>query len=107
MTAAEILADPVLLDNASRVIGHASTPPPARARDLAERVEELLAGSAPRLGKLLDLLGPELGDESALGTICRLFLRGRLHLGLRGVPLSDRTEVNLRHGTHEAFPARD
>src|SRR5271165_6611900 len=47
MTAAQILADPVLLDNASRVIGHASTPPPARARDLAEKVEELLAGSAP------------------------------------------------------------
>jgi len=38
MTAAQILADPVLLDNASRVIGHAFPSLPAHARDLAERV---------------------------------------------------------------------
>ena len=73
------------------MIGHASSSLPAHTRDLAERVEGLLAGGALRLGKLLDLLGPELGEEAALGAICRLFLRDRLHLGLRGVPLSDRT----------------
>jgi hypothetical protein len=106
VTAAQILADPVRLDNAARVVGHASTPAPAQEGDLAQRVEGLLAGGALRLGKLLDLLGPELGEGPALGTICRLFLRGKLHLGLRGVPLSARTEVHLRGGTHEAFPAR-
>jgi len=58
VTAAEILADPVLLDNASRVIGHASMPAPAHERDLEEGVEGLLAGGALRLGNLLDLLGP-------------------------------------------------